>query len=86
MPEIVAREIIQWLMEKYPGEYSMGQTRTLQRRIAEWREEQISHVKKLRALMVNKTPPPPNYAITPAGIHAVLESDNDCSEISPSQA
>ena len=26
-PEIVAREIIQWLMEKYPGEYSMGQTR-----------------------------------------------------------
>ena len=86
MPEIVAREIIQWLMEKYPGEYSMGQTRTLQRRIAEWREEQISHVKKLRALMVNKTPPPPNYAITPTGIHTVLESDNDCSEISPSQA
>ena len=85
-PEIVAREIIQWLMEKYPGEYSMGQTRTLQRRIAEWREEQISHVKKLRALMVNKTPVTPNYTITTAGIHAVLESDNDCSEISPSQA
>ena len=85
-PEIVAREIIQWLMEKYPGEYSMGQTRTLQRRIAEWREEQISHVKKLRALMVNKTPVTPNYTITPTGIHAVLESDNDCSEISPSQA
>ena len=85
-PEIVAREIIQWLMEKYPGEYSMGQTRTPQRRIAEWREEQISHVKKLRALMVNKTPVTPNYTITTAGIHTVLDSYNDCSEFILSQA
>lgn len=85
-PETVAREIMQWLMGKYPGEYLMGQTRTLQRRIAEWRQEQESHVKELRALMVNKTPPPPNYTITTTGIQTVLDSGKDYGEITLSQA
>jgi len=84
MPETVAREIIQWLMGKYPGEYSMGQTRTLQRRIAEWRQEQESHVKKLRALMVNKTPPTPNYSITTTGNKIVLDPGKEHTKISQS--
>jgi hypothetical protein len=86
MPATVARELIQWLMGKYPGEYSMGQTRTLQRPIAEWRQDQESHVKKLRALMVNNTPPPPNYVITTTGIGTVLDPGKDHGEISLSQA
>ena len=39
-PETTAREIIQWFMKKYPNQFSAGQTRTLQRRIAQWRQEQ----------------------------------------------
>lgn len=84
MPETSAREIIQWLMGKYPGEYSMGQTRTLQRRIAQWRQEQECHVQKLRALMVNKTPPPPHYTITTIGIQTVLDPSKDYGEITQS--
>ncbi len=60
---------------------NMGQTRTLQRRIAEWRQEQISHIKKLRALMISETP---HYTITATAIHTVLQPGNDHGEISQS--
>ncbi len=52
MPETTAVELIRWLMGKYQGKYSVGQTRTLQRRIAQWRQEQESQEKKLRTLMI----------------------------------
>ncbi len=51
-PETTAIEIIYWLIEKYQSIYSMSQTRTLQRRIAQWRQEQESQEKKLRTLMI----------------------------------
>ena len=55
MPETGGKELIQWLMSKYPGEYSVGQTRTLQRRIAHWRQEQGSQEEKMRALLTSTT-------------------------------
>jgi len=53
MPEMTARQIIDWLMSKYTNQFSIGQTRTLQRRIAEWRQQQESQEEKLRTLMLN---------------------------------
>jgi hypothetical protein len=47
-----AKETIDWLMIKYPSQYNIGQIRTLQRRFAEWRQEQLSQESRLRALMV----------------------------------
>jgi hypothetical protein len=54
MPESTAIKLIDWLIVKYPGEYTVGQTRTLQRRIAKWRQEQGSQEEKMRALMVKE--------------------------------
>jgi hypothetical protein len=53
IPEISAKETIDWLMIKYPSQHKMGQIRTLQRRFAEWRQEQLNQESKLRALMVD---------------------------------
>ena len=53
MPETTAKQIIEWLMSKYANQFSIGQTRTLQRRIAEWRQQQESQEEKLRVLMLN---------------------------------
>ena len=52
MPGSTAAALIQWLMVKYPGEYNVGYTRTLQRRIAQWRQEQYNLEEKMRALMI----------------------------------
>ena len=52
-PEITAKQIIDWLMSKYSDKYSLRQTRTLQRRIAQWRLEQESQEEKLRTLIYN---------------------------------
>ncbi len=54
IPEMSAKETIDWLMIKYPGEHNMGQIRMLQRRFAEWRQEQLGQESRLRALMVDK--------------------------------
>lgn len=80
-PETTAREIIQWIMEKYPNQFSTGQTRTLQRRIAQWRQEQESQEDKLRALMINQISPPPTYSITDKGIQTNLNRKEECVEI-----
>ncbi len=56
VPEITATSIIEWLMRKYPGQFTLGQTRTLQRRMANWRQEQQSQEDKLRVLMSSSTP------------------------------
>jgi hypothetical protein len=52
MPATNAKEIVVWLMEKYPDQYKKGQIRTLQRRIAAWRKDQESQEEKLREIMV----------------------------------
>ena len=54
IPEMTAKETIKWLMDKYPDQYNVGQIRTLQRRFAEWRQEQLSQEARLRALMVDE--------------------------------
>jgi hypothetical protein len=84
IPETTARTVIQWLMEKYPSQFSAGQTRTLQRRIAQWRKEQESQEEKLRALMINETPPPPTYSITSTGIQNTLDRGKEYGEITQS--
>ena len=54
MPETTAKEMVTWLMGKYPGQFTLGQIRTLQRRISEWRQTQQSLEESLRALMLNE--------------------------------
>lgn len=63
MPEMTAIDLIAWLMKKYPGEYALKQTRTLQRRIAQWRLEQEGQEKKMRALMVTEKTPILKFSI-----------------------
>lgn len=50
-PHCFAREIIEWLSERYPGQHNMGQVRTLQRRISAWRLRDKSYQTKLTQLM-----------------------------------
>lgn len=57
-PETAATALIEWLMAKYPGEYTVGHTRTLQRRIAQWCLEQGSQEERMRALMIADELPP----------------------------
>ena len=58
IPEMTAKDTIGWLMQKYPGQYNVGQIRTLQRRFSEWRQEQLSQEARLRALMFNEQSDP----------------------------
>jgi len=51
-PELNAVNIIKWLMEKHPEKSFYAQTRTLQRRIAQWCLTQESNEEKLRVLML----------------------------------
>ncbi len=51
MPELCAREVINWLAVKYPGRFSKAQIRTLQRRMNEWRLQQEGYQARLRVLM-----------------------------------
>lgn len=56
MPEMTAKEAIEWLEKRYPGQYHSGQIRTLQRRFSEWRQEQLGQEERLRALMLSGQP------------------------------
>ena len=51
---MTAKETIGWLMKKYPDQYNVGQIRTLQRRFAQWRQEQLSQEARLRAIMFDE--------------------------------
>lgn len=73
MPETTASGIIQWIMEKYPNQFFTDQTRTLQRRIAQWRQEQENHEKTLRTLMVNRMALPLTFSSIDADIQANLD-------------
>ncbi len=51
-PGLEAKTIMEWLIEKYPSKYNMGQLRTLQRHFQEWRalhgpEKEIMFPQKL---------------------------------------
>ena len=76
MPESAATALIQWLMVKYPGEYNVGHTRTLQRRIAQWRQEQCNLEEKMRALMTAETQFLPGHAVEPSDTHLRSERHN----------
>ena len=59
--ETSAKETIDWLMINYPSQHNMGQIRTLQRPVADWRQEQLAQEQlaqesRLRALIVDKPP------------------------------
>ena len=60
MPEMTAKDAINWLMKKYPGQYYVGQIRTLQRRFCAWRLEQQGQQVRMRELMLfeHRTLPP----------------------------
>jgi hypothetical protein len=47
-----AKETIDWLIRKYPGQYNLAQIRTLLKRFAEWWQEKPSQELRLHALMV----------------------------------
>lgn len=81
MPEAGGKELIQWLMRKYPGEYSVGQTRTLQRRIARWRQEQSSQEEDMRALLTPTTQSPLTYSVTTTGVQPRLGRGTEYDEI-----
>ena len=53
-PSINAKEILDKLMEKYPGDFYKGHLRTLQRRISDMRNQDTHREKKYQELMVNK--------------------------------
>jgi hypothetical protein len=39
-PELTAKELLEWVQSRYPGQYTPGQLRTLPRRVKAWREQQ----------------------------------------------
>lgn len=51
-PQTYASEIIEWLANKYPGKFSKAHTRTLQRRIQEWRIQTKGYEEKMGELML----------------------------------
>ena len=56
VPETTAKVLIEYLIIKYPGQFSLGHLITLQRRISAWRLEQRGLAEQLRILMVHKQP------------------------------
>ena len=86
MPETAATKLIPWLMAKYPGEYSAKHTRTLQRRIAQWRLEQGSQEEKMRALMITEKESLPAFTIETAASESRRKSDNIVGDFSQSLA
>ena len=54
MPETTAKEIIKWLIGKYPNQFTEAQTRTLQRRVCDWRQTQQSLEQRLPTLMLQE--------------------------------
>ena len=84
MPESAATALIQWLMVKYPGEYNVGHTRTLQRRIAQWRQEQCNMEEKMRAVMIAETQFLPGHAVELSDTHLRSERHKKVGEVNRS--
>lgn len=84
MPETTAKEIIAWLMDKYASQFTVGQTRTLQRRISEWRQTQQSLEERLRALMLNETSVLPINCARTSSITNNLDYNADFDELTQS--
>lgn len=49
-PELEAKALFEWLCEKQPGRYQEGQLRTLQRRVAQWRVQNLSQIATLEQI------------------------------------
>jgi hypothetical protein len=81
MPETTAKEIITWLMGKYPSQFTVGQIRTLQRRISEWHQTQQSLEESLRALMLNEKSVLPINSARALSITDNLDCNADFGEI-----
>jgi spore coat polysaccharide biosynthesis protein SpsF (cytidylyltransferase family) len=81
MPETTAKEIVTWLMGKYPNQFTIGQIRTLQRRISEWRQTQQSLEERLRALMLNEKSILPINSARASNIIDSLDCNADFGEI-----
>jgi hypothetical protein len=76
------------MKEKIPikaDKYSVGQTRTLQRRIARWRQEQSSQEEDMRALLTT-TQSPMTYSVTTTGVQPRLGCGTEYDEIAQSTA
>lgn len=84
MPETTAKEIISWLMGKYKNQFTAGQTRTLQRRISEWRQAQQSLEENLRALMLNEKSVLPMNSARASSVTDSLDCNTDFVEITKS--
>jgi hypothetical protein len=81
MPETTAKEIIAWLMGKYPSQFTVGQIRTLQRRISNWRQTQQSLEESLRALMLNEKSVLPINSARASSMTDSLDCNADFGEI-----
>jgi len=84
MPDTTAKEIVTWLMGKYPSQFTIGQIRTLQRRISEWRQTQQSLEESLRALMLNENSVSPINSALASNIIDSLDCDANFGEITQS--
>ena len=84
MPETTAKEIIAWLMGKYPSQFTVGQIRTLQRRSSEWRQTQQSLEESLRELMLNEKTVLPVNSARASSIADNLDFNADFGEITKS--
>ena len=84
MPETTAKEIITWLMGKYPSQFTIGQIRTLQRRISVWRQTQQSLEESLRALMLNEKSVLPINSALASNIIDSLDCNADFGKITQS--
>jgi hypothetical protein len=72
------------MKEKIPikaDKYSVGQTRTLQRRIARWRQEQSSREEDMRALLTPTSQSPLTYSVTTTGVQPRLGCGTEYDEI-----
>ena len=78
MPEMTAKDAISWLMKKYPGQYYVGQIRTLQRRFCAWRLEQQGQQARMRELMLSEQPTlPPLVSIAESRMVELNIEDGD---------
>jgi hypothetical protein len=58
-PSPTAKQLFEWLQKQYPEQFPDGQLRTLQRRVKQWRRDQLYSDDTLwNDFMSNATQPP----------------------------
>ena len=86
MPETTAKAIIEWLMGKYPNQFALAQTRTLQRRIRDWRQAQQSLEERLRAILLHDNPGLPINSLSLSSMKDTLNYNSDFDDFSSTLA